>query len=122
MIAHSRAKFTKTIEKEYQIKETETIEMSVEVSGNPEPEVKWLVNEKSVSTGTSYTYKSTSRNDEKITVQCTNAFGTDECSGDVHVLKGSKITSGLKDTKVTYNADAEFTIKVDEFPKGKVKW
>ncbi|KAK0423255.1 hypothetical protein QR680_008049 [Steinernema hermaphroditum] len=121
------------------IQETESTELSVTVSGKPEPEVKWFkdsqpvqidgshVVEKKDSEGHHTLIIKDARVEDKGTYSCkaSNIAGYAECTASVNVqivAEGPKFTEPLKSVSIKETEFTELSITVAGKPEPEIQW
>lgn len=136
--ADTPPEFTEKL-RDVEIREAETVEFAVTVTGHPEPDLKWAkdgqpitvdgqrVIEKIVGQHRRVLIIKDSKQSDagKYSCTATNRAGTAETSGKLGVKEAvevPKITEGLKSRQVKEAETAEMSVKVAGKPEPDVKW
>ncbi|TKR95914.1 hypothetical protein L596_010016 [Steinernema carpocapsae] len=131
-------KFTEVL-KSVSIKETESTELSVTVSGKPEPEIKWFKDSQPVQVdGTHFIEKKDTVGHHTLTIRdarqedigtyscrATNVAGSAECSASVDVeiaTEGPKFTETLKSVSIKETEFTTLSVTVTGKPEPQISW
>ncbi|XP_031635461.1 obscurin-like, partial [Contarinia nasturtii] len=112
------------------------VKLSVQISGIPEPKIKWLHNGEVVVPQIGYIRLSeypdgthtlamndvSPKTSGKYTVVATNNFGSVESVGTVNVFAKPDIIKGLKDIEVEENSQIKFELRFEAYPEPTLKW
>ncbi|XP_049774558.1 obscurin [Schistocerca cancellata] len=135
-VVHSGPQFLKTMNKSVEAREDDTITFEVKVQGDPKPDVKWLKNGEELKADGKHiiievdgpthtlTIKGTTRNDSgTYSCEVINDHGWKKDEGVLNVRCAPEFKRDLSDLQANEgDTNIEFNVKVDAYPKPKVKW
>lgn len=117
-----------------EISEEDVAEFTVQVTGHPKPNVKWLHGKREVkgtdvyqitSDGDTYTLKVKQPNKElagEYTCEAENTCGKESCSASLTIHSKPEIIEGMKDIEGEVGDTAFFTVKIAGSPTPNVVW
>ncbi|KAL1432471.1 hypothetical protein MTO96_013227 [Rhipicephalus appendiculatus] len=117
-----------------EISEEDVAEFTVEVVGQPKPNVKWLHGKREIkendvyqmtSDGDTYTLKVKKPNKElagEYTCEAQNPYGKESCAASLTIHSKPEILEGLKDIEGEVGDAAFFTVKIAGSPTPTVVW
>ncbi|XP_037503799.1 obscurin isoform X1 [Rhipicephalus sanguineus] len=117
-----------------EISEEDVAEFTVEVVGQPKPNVKWLHGKREIkendvyqitSDGDTYTLKVKKPNKElagEYTCEAQNTCGKESCAASLTIHSKPEIIEGLKDIEGEVGDAAFFTVKIAGSPTPTVVW
>ncbi|XP_075733477.1 obscurin isoform X6 [Rhipicephalus microplus] len=117
-----------------EISEEDVAEFTVEVVGEPKPNVKWLHGKREIkendvyqmtSDGDTYTLKVRKPNKElagEYTCEAQNPYGKESCAASLTIHSKPEILEGLKDIEGEVGDAAFFTVKIAGSPTPTVVW
>ncbi|XP_045464016.1 obscurin isoform X11 [Harmonia axyridis] len=131
----SKPKIIQGLEKSKIVSQGENVDFVIKCESKPKAEVKWFKDDVEIKSDSHYTIKeegdsyilkisgAVTTDAAKYKFKAMNIHGTVEDEVKVDVKKGPKITKPLNNMTVTEgDCDVTFDVKLEAFPKPKVKW